>query len=203
MNKRKIAVLAIEIVIVLWTIISVVGMMLEEPGDNPIENLSCFCFFTIDSNILSAAASVLCIIGLIRGRMSRTVSLIKFTGTAAVTVTFLTVMLFLAPAMGYGEMLSGHNFYLHLVGPVLALTGCFLPEDEHVLSFKECLWGVLPVVVYGCLYYYKVIVAKTWPDFYGFAERALWWVSLIAMLAATFLISAIMRTVKNRRVKRT
>lgn len=202
MEKRKTAALFIELVIIAWTVASVALMSMGTGDDASLSSRNCFCYFTVDSNILSAAASLFTAVCLIRNRSSRAAAVLKFTGTVAVMVTFLTVLFFLGPVMGYKNMLSGHNLYLHAIGPLLAFLSCCLPEDEKTLSVKESLFGLIPVLAYGTFYYFKVIVFKTWPDFYGFAARVPWWVSYIAMTLAGLLISLAVRFIRNRRIKR-
>ena len=59
------------------------------------------------------------------------------------------------------------------------------------MSFSQSLWGLLPVVLYGPLYLYRILYApegKRWEDFYGFNKSGKWPISFAAMLAGTFLI---------------
>ena len=119
---------------------------------------------------------------------------LKYIGTAAVTVTMLTVFLFLAPSVGkdwYGVLLKGAgNLFMHLVTPLAALVS-FCVFEKRGMSFPQSLWGLLPVALYGPVYMYKIIYApeeKRWDDFYGFNKTGKWPVSFAAMVAGTFLI---------------
>ena len=50
------------------------------------------------------------------------VYVLKFIGTVSVTVTFLTVVLFLAPFGDWGIMLfQGPNLVFHVIVPILAI----------------------------------------------------------------------------------
>ena len=63
--------------------------------------------------------------------------------------------------------------------------------EKRGMTFAQSLWGLLPVVLYGPLYLYKIRFApegKRWEDFYGFNRTGRWPVSFAAMLAGTFLI---------------
>ena len=118
--------------------------------------------------------------------------LLKYLGTSAVTVTLMTVFLFLGPSQGGDKsLLSGENLYMHLIGPVLAIVSyCFL--EKRALSFATALTGLIPVAAYGAVYLYKVILApeaQRWEDFYGFNRGGKWPVSMAAMFAGAFLVS--------------
>ena len=128
--------------------------------------------------------------------------IVKFVGTASVTVTMLTVFLFLAPSVGKGWMktlLTGRvsDFFMHLVTPLLAIFSLCVFERWEI-SLPQCLWGMAPVILYGALYIYKTIIlpeGKGWEDFYGFNRGGKWPASLAAMTAGTFLICLGLRTV--------
>jgi len=157
-----------------------------------------FCFFTLQSNVLCAVSALLmCFF-----RDSRPVWLLKYIGTAAVTVTMLTVFFFLAPSIGKGglrELLKGGAFFLHFLTPVMALVS-FCVFERRGMSFAQALLGMLPLVYYGPLYLYKIRWApegKAWKDFYGFNRSGKWPVSLAAMLLGTFLICMALMAVQN------
>lgn len=157
-----------------------------------------FRFFTVLSNIFCAAASAALIVCSIAGSVPDGILLWKYTGTCAVTVTFLTVMLFLGPVSGnYKELLSRYDFFLHLVCPLLAVISyCFF--EKRTAGFYTVVYGVAPVVLYAGLYLYKVLLApagKRWDDFYGFNRGGKWPVSVAAMIAGAFLVSVIIWTV--------
>ena len=115
--------------------------------------------------------------------------LLKYIAAAAVAVTFLTVMVFLGPTLGYRSQLEGKGFYYHAAGPLLAvLSFCFL-ERFHTLGFSLSLLGMLPVVLYGLLYAWKVLLCpkdRRWEDFYGYTRGGHWLLSVCAMLRTIF-----------------
>ena len=101
-------------------------------------------------------------------------------GTAAVTVTMLTVFLFLGPNLGYKKLLTGRDLYMHLVTPLLA-----------ILSFLCC----------EKRYLYKVLCApegKRWEDFYGFNKGGKWPVSLAVMLTGNLAVCMVFMFLQNR-----
>lgn len=155
-------------------------------------------FFTAQSNVLCAVSALLmCFFP-----HNQAVWLLKYAGTAAVTVTMLTVFLFLAPSMGPGglkKLLSGFDFFMHLLTPVIALISFCIPEKRG-MSFGTALLGMLPVVLYGPWYLYKTLYApaeKRWDDFYGFNKGGKWPISFSMMTIGTFLVCMGLMTLQN------
>lgn len=155
-----------------------------------------FRFFTFLSNLLCALAALL--MCLAPGQ--RWVWLLKYVGTAAVTVTMLTVFVFLAPAMGsLRDLLKGSDLYMHLVTPLLALFS-FCVLEKRGLGFRPALLGLIPVVAYGLVYFYQVIVApedRRWEDFYGFNKGGKWPLSVAAMLGGCFAVCMALMALQN------
>ena len=152
-----------------------------------------FRFYTCQSNVLCAVTALLTAVFRLAGNLPEWVWLLKYIGTAAVTVTMLTVFLFLAPSVGkdwVNVLLKGGDLFMHLLTPLLALFS-FCVFEKQGMTFPQSLTGMLPVVLYGPLYLYKILYApaeKRWDDFYGFNKGGKWPVSFAAMLAGTFLI---------------
>ena len=146
-------------------------------------------YFTTLSNLFCAAACLLTAVFRLCGGAPKAVLLLKFVGTAAVSVTCLTVVLFLAPVVyDYRKMLSGPDFWMHLACPVLAVASLLL-WDRPSIPFAGALLGALPVVLYGVLYFVKVVVREQWEDFYGFNRSGKWYLSCAAMLLLGLLVS--------------
>lgn len=181
---------------VVFTAVSVLGFFVSTgSGNMQVAGAKCFMFFTIDSNILAAAASLfMCVLSVKNFKADKTeipkwLSLFKFTGTTAVTVTFSTVIFFLGPTMGYGLMFVGSSLYLHLINPLLCIISYAFFEKSEALPLKYSLLGVLPTAIYGAVYVVMVVFTEKWPDFYGFNTGGFWFVSLPVMLAATYLFA--------------
>ena len=155
--------------------------------------LKAFRFFTTLSNVLCGIAG-LCVAATLHGAdLPYGVWLLKYFGTSTVTVTFLTVMLFLGPAAGYKKMLSRDSFYMHLLGPLLALISfCFL-ERQYELTLSLSLLSLVPVFLYGAVYLYQVVIAENWEDFYGYNKNGKWPLSFAAMMVAGVLIGLLLR----------
>ena len=150
-------------------------------------------FFTALSNLLCAAAALILALCRLCGGAPQAALVLKYVGTASVTVTLLTVLAFLGPTIGYKRLLTGPDFWLHLFCPVLALVSYFA-WDRPALSFAAAvLLAVLPVALYGAMYVYRVLFApeeRRWKDFYGFNRGGRWRLSLALMLAGSAVIGA-------------
>ena len=177
--------------IVVFTALCLCACFRKEGKWNLQSGLRSLRFFTTLSNVLCAVASLLVLLTLRQG-VPFGIWLLKYIGTAAVGVTFMTVMVFLGPTMGYRDQLKGFAFYLHVSGPLIAaISFCFL-ERWYPLSFALAFTGMLPVVLYGAVYLNRVVVAKRWDDFYGFNKSGKWQISFSAMVAGSFLLCLIL-----------
>ena len=163
------------------------------------------CFFTCQSNLLCAVSCLLTAVFSISGNVPEWVWLLKYTGTAAVTVTMLTVFLFLAPSVGQDwvkKLLTGSaaDLFMHLLVPVAALVS-FCVFEKRGMGFLQALAGMLPVLLYGILYIRKTQFSpesKRWEDFYGFNRNGKMAVSAAGMLAGTFLVCMALMALQNR-----
>lgn len=162
-----------------------------------------FRFYTCQSNALCAVCSLLAAVCELCGPLPRWAWTLKYIGTAAVTVTMLTVFLFLAPSVGKGwyDVLLKRvsDLFMHLLTPVAALVS-FCVFERQGMTFAQSLCGMLPVVLYGPLYLYKILYApegKRWDDFYGFNRQGKWPVAFTGMVIGTFLICMGLMTLQN------
>lgn len=179
----------------------------------PKQKIGIFRFFTYQSNILSAAVSLVFliyrVIMLVNGRVNPEIPealiILRLISTAAVEVTLLTVIFFLAPSMGWVLMYKADCLYMHTLGPVFALLSLILFDRDIYIGFPLMLTGMISVVLYSFLYLYKVVRLGEenggWPDFYGFNRNGMWPVSIIAMYAAAFLISAGISALHNLMIR--
>lgn len=151
-------------------------------------------YFTALSNLLCAAAALIVALCRLSGDLPYAVGVLKYVGTAAVSVTFLTVVFFLGPTLGYKLMLSGPDLWLHLVCPALAILSYAL-WDKPDMPLRAVLLGFLPVPIYSAMYIYRVLFApeaRRWKDFYGFNRGGKWPLSLVIMALASLLVSALL-----------
>lgn len=202
-RARHIASLICNVLVIVLVAFSVVSFFFRTgDGNMAVAGTRCFRFFTIDSNILCALTCALVLPFNVRGlRAGETVIptwvlTCKFIGTTAVTLTFLVVMGFLGPILGYGAMFSGNNLFLHGICPILAMVS-FLFAEGGALRFRTVWLALLPTLVYGLVYMTMVVIvgesAGGWPDFYMFNATGMWPLTFVALMLVTFAIAALLR----------
>ena len=136
-------------------------------------------YFTVLSNIFEAIVSLIFVVQLMKamGRkcaLPRWVRGLKLAGTTGITLTFLTVMLFLGPLFGYAGMFAGANLHLHLTVPVLAILEFVLLErTETRVRFPATFTAVIPMLLYGVYYLGNILINGVGEgyetnDWYGF-----------------------------------
>ena len=69
-------------------------------------------YFTVQSNLFSAAALLCAAVSGLFGRPSAAADLWLFAGTVSVTVTLLTVLFFLIPQYGVKALYTGPDLFL-------------------------------------------------------------------------------------------
>ncbi|MBQ4446825.1 MAG: Pr6Pr family membrane protein [Clostridia bacterium] len=171
-----------------------------------VKKARCFEYFTVDSNLLAAAACIIMlvfnIIGFFTGEaIPEWAAILKFVGAAAVGVTFFVVMLLLAPYAGYAHMLEGGSLHLHLIVPVLCMASCILFDGGGRLPLFAVWLALIPVVIYGCVYFRMVVIKGPekggWEDFYGFNKGGRWYLSVVMMAVMTLAIAFLIRLGHN------
>ena len=169
--------------IVFLTVLVMVVLVRHVPREKFLEG---FRYFTTLSNLFCALTSLLLLLSELFGAMPAGMVALKYMGTVAVTVTFLTVFLFLLPASRSMEGLlsNGPQIIMHLITPLLALLS-FLGFENRGLSPWVIPLGVLPVLLYGWLYLRQVVLSGVWPDFYGFNKNGKWRLSFSLMILGT------------------
>ncbi len=198
--------LALNTAIVMMTAYSIVEMLVGNIAGNMSNGTIALRYFTNLSNILVALTALFVIPfdinSLISGKdeIPYWVLVFKFVGTTAVTVTFLTVMLFLGPTIGYAPMLAGPNIFLHLIIPIVAIISLVGVETGKKVSFRASIFGLIPTVVYSIIYVSCVVFAGIWDDFYGFTFGGKNWavpLSMVGMYLATFLFCLGLKALQN------
>ena len=174
----------------------------------------CFKYFTTDSNILVAVAALVMLIFNVARLfkpevvMPKWVSVFKYTGTAAVTLTLITVVLFLGPIaaikaglQGYMRMFADNILALHLTTPLLSIISLIFFERDNDFSLGDCLTACLPTYVYAVVYFTMVVCLKIWNDWYSFTLGGKVYmipIAIIVMFLASFGISALLRKLRRK-----
>ena len=187
-----------------------VVMNLTTLYDQDFDNmgLRTFCMFTVNSNIFEGIAMLMAlpytIVGLRKGHyhLPNWCVNLMYSSTTAVALTFLVSLFILAPFKGFRLIFSGSRFFLHAVCPILAILTFIFFICDHFVTIKEIAWAIIPVVLYGLVYFVMVVVIGEerggWNDFYGFATKVPLWVSLVVITPLTFCTAALLRLGHNK-----
>ena len=185
----------INLIIFAVTTVLVIGLFRKD-GNWCLERAkNAFRFFTVQSNVLCAISSLAMMIF----PAANWAYFLKVIGTAAVSVTLMTVLLFLGPTYGYQYMFKGSDLFMHLLTPIMALVSLCAFERSGI-SLAESFIGVIPVALYGPLYCYKTIFApegKRWDDFYGFNKDGKWVLSYVLMHLGSAVICVVLYMLLN------
>jgi len=209
-KTKKIVLLFIHMFITVSTIILTIngvffGAGKGQLGENMI-NIGYFKAFTMDSNDLSALASLFMCIYLILSLKKNEddipywVILLQYFFATAVGLTFLTTATFLGSIQisrgkNYFELFSGDMFFMHFLNPMLAMGSFIFGSKQYVFGKKENLLSLIPVSIYTIVYFTNVVILKTWDDFYCFTFNGRNWVTgpvLIIIFSVTFLIGRLL-----------
>lgn len=198
MSKRTANILdsLFNLVIVLCTIVGVGYYFIPGFPAYGISGVTCFRYFTTDSNILLGITCLIMLVFNIKNLVHperpipRVIYLIKLVGTVAAAVTMMTVIFFLGPmAAARGGFHSFLNFFrtnvfiLHLSNPVLAIVSFLFFEQTERFDLRSTLWSLAPTAVYSLVYLAEVIFTEKWPDFYGFTFGGNYLIAPISLLA--------------------
>ena len=210
LTKRECLLALISALVVVVCVCIGVTMNLTTIADENFDHMGIrtFCMFTVNSNILAAAAMAMVIPYTMDGlrthnyHLPRWIVDVVYAGVTAVALTFLVSLFILAPVRGFGLIFSGSRFFLHGVCPVLAVIAfCFFMSQKN-MRFGDSLIAIIPVIIYAVVYFIMVVVIGEenggWNDFYGFATYIPWWVSAIALVPLSLLIATGIRLLHNR-----
>lgn len=218
-KARKIGLLlAIHSYIFISTFIITLLGVTKGAGDGQVGkdmiNLGYFKAYTMDSNILAGITSFLYVVILCIclykkiEKMPRFVVVLQLMSAISVGLTFVIVVIFLAPKQvmqgkSYFIEFTEDLFFYHFLNPLLVIAAFIFGEKEYHFKTKENLIGLIPTFIYSFVYAYCVLVTKVWSDFYGFTFGGK--ISLVAPVTIviyllSFLIGFILIKAKNRYV---
>ena len=193
---------AAHLVILASTVFCVLGLLLFVERPDERVHTEIFRYYTTLSNILGVLIAVPVMVGAVLRLAGKETSLpawlqvLRFVSVSALTVTMMTVVLFLGPRFGWSGMFEGANYWFHLVNPLLSIFSYLFLEPENRIPRKYPFAGTAQTVLYGAVYI-PMVLSGTWPDFYGFNIGGRWYLSLLAMLAANLLLAWLLLLGRN------
>ena len=124
------------------------------------EGINVLQFYTVQSNLIMgimAAVYVVYDILIIIGKIDAipaAVRLLKLTSTVGVSVTLLTVVLYLTPITGENAatLYMNANLFFHLLVPLLSIVTWLVFERGDNIRFRWLWICILPTLIYGIFY---------------------------------------------------
>ena len=170
-NKQK-AVWILNILIVLFSLIGVFIMLLNNSSDGGMlktdgwKNLK---YFTVLSNLFCGIVAAIFMVR--RCETGSGMMTLKLMSATCVTLTFLMIALFFGPLYGWINLYKGSNLEFHLIVPVFAMVEFCLLRGK--LPFRMAVYSGIPALVYGAFYLGNILIfgKGEWPDtndWYGF-----------------------------------
>jgi len=174
-----------------------------------------FAFYTVDSNLfamLSCLVYAACLVRkLTAGKeIPAPAAMAKYTAVCCLSVTFLIVVLVLAPMNGPEGfrmmLLSDDMLYHHLFCPILSALSFFLFDRVPFRAGRSARYAMLPTVLYAAviivLNLLKVI-AGPYPFLMVYQQpvcmSVLW---LILILGGSYLIAWLIARLNRRRIRK-
>lgn len=171
---------------------------------------SLFRYFTVNSNLLAAVGAAFMIPYAVEGiRMKRFVLprwvvLFQYCGAVCVAITLVSTLCFILPVQG-ADGVTGMNFWLHLVSPVLTVVLFQCVESGVSFTRRDSLVVLIPYWIYMAIYFVMVILVGEenggWQDIYSVKAYLPVWVTVPMMLLLGYLVALALRKIQNRRVR--
>ena len=198
-NKLFIASFILNILVFLLVVTGIILMFTIGSGALADTSLSVFKYFTFQSNLFMGVVAFvyayyqLLIIRKKSDKLPHVLLVFNHVGVTAVSLTFIIVILFLAPGYGFNLMYNGANLFFHGIVPVVAMVNYMFIEKECAIKFKDTLFSMIPPIIYGLVYFIVVASMNGYGniniDFYLFGKDgpfigALYYLAIVAIAYA-------------------
>ena len=177
-----------------------------------VDQESAFHYYTVLSNLLSAAGAMLMLPYAVEGirkkrfTFPRWISLFQYAGAVSVSITMFFACTIITYTQGAEYAFHGTSFWLHLVTPICAIILFLAVESGQYLTKKDTIIAQLPFWGYSLLYYVMVILIGKdkggWADIYQAKSSIPLWVILIMLISVGFFVAVHLRVFHNRTVTR-
>ena len=177
-----------------------------------VDKESAFHYFTVLSNLLSAAGAMLmlpyAVEGIRRKRFTlpRWISLFQYAGAVSVSITMLFAVTVISFTQGADYAFHGTSFWLHLIMPICALVLFLAVESGQYLTRKDTVIAQVPFWGYAALYFVMVIVIGKekggWEDIYKTKSSIPLWLVFIVLIFVGYFVAVHLRIFHNRAVTR-
>ena len=141
-------------------------------------------YFTFQSNIFMGIVAFIYAyyqLQILRGKkenIPHVLNVFYHVGTTAVGLTFLIVIIFLAPGYGFDKMYNYANLFFHALAPVVAIANYLFFNKECRIRVVDTLFAMVPCTLYGIVYFIVVAANNAYGDikidFYLFGKDGPW-----------------------------
>ena len=199
MNRQRISRLLSGLIVVLTGIGTVIMLTNQEEGILAVYGAENLKFFTVESNLLIGIMHLIFLLPLAEdGRIRLWLERLIYVATVAVSLTFIVVVVFFGPSIGYSELFKGGNLFFHLLIPLMAILILCVFHRGRWIPMWETALALIPTVLYG-LYYVLILIlyGVHFPetDWYGFASggvvRSV--INASLMLLITWILALVLR----------
>ena len=152
--------------------------MFQKGGEKLLSRrgLSSLKYYTTLSNLFAGIVSLLILLHVIsggKGSVSPLLSLLKYSSSVSVALTFLVVLVFLGPRMGYRPLFAEEQLFLHAIGPLLAILTFIFSPLLSPLTFRDSFLALIPTLLYAVVYAGNILKngfgeGENTNDWYGF-----------------------------------
>lgn len=169
-NKLFIASFILNILTFLLVLTGVIIMVTIGSGALTDKGITVFKYFTFQSNVfMGIVAFIYALYQLLillnkKDKLPHVLLVFNHVGVAAVGLTFLIVIFFLAPGYGFDKMYNNANLFFHGIVPVVAMINFMFLEKECKIRFIDTLFSVIPSLAYGIVYFIVVVATNGYGD---------------------------------------
>lgn len=145
MKNKKIGII-LNIIIIVMEIIGIVTHIIYNSNFD-------LQYYTHVSNLLNLIASCIFLFYVLRNKgLPKWASILKYTATVALTVTFLVVVFVLAPMDNFNYkfyLIDKSMLYIHLLCPILTVVSFILFEEHRISGIKDIIKTLYYTLVYS------------------------------------------------------
>lgn len=111
-------------------------------------------YYTMDSNLLALVAALAFIICIFTHKnLPKWLSILRYTATTMLSVTFFVVIFILAPMLEHGYVIllfTDQMLFNHLICPTLSFVS-FILFEKHPLKLRDINWPVGVTILYAII----------------------------------------------------
>ena len=208
-DKRSILSFAMSAITALLVLAGIIVMITVRGGPLTSSSWSVFKYFTFQSNVFMGiiaiiyAAYQILIIRKKKEKIPHVLNVFNHVATTAVSLTFVIVIAFLAPAYGFDKMYNNANLFFHGLVPLVAMINYLFFEKNVRIRFIDTLFAMIPALSYGTVYFIVVAANNAYGDlkidFYNFGANGplMGAVNFISIVAISYTFGLFLYFINN------